>query len=120
MIELGIYRIKPWYFSPYPQVIKSMETYFSFLVMLVPLHAKEVPLIAISCSRYIDFKYTGFGYFTFISPGDILEKVVSFALTREITLSYPCDITLTVGSRIKRTIDLIPQMLLIISGTHCN
>ena len=20
MIELGIYRIKPWYFSPYPQV----------------------------------------------------------------------------------------------------
>ncbi len=36
MIQLGRYRIKPWYFSPYPQVSPSRSK-FSNIILFVPL-----------------------------------------------------------------------------------
>lgn len=41
MIELGKYRIRPWYFSPYPQVKMTLDEYITCRIELCSVHITD-------------------------------------------------------------------------------
>lgn len=41
MIELGKYRIRPWYFSPYPQVKTTLDEYITCRIELCSVYITD-------------------------------------------------------------------------------